>query len=312
MTTLDGAPRRASGPGRASARGRGRVGARGYDHPVDTPMPTRDDDAPDGGLSQSEAVVHGIKQMLLSGELGPHSRLPVEKDLAARLGVSRGSLREGVRALVAMGILETRQGAGTYVTSLDARLLLAPVSFVVDLQSADGGRRLQHVRRILEVEAAAAAAINIDDDAVRRADAVLRRFEEPAGAADGADGDVDDHRRHIEIDIEFHRIIARASGNPVLEALIEALASKTVRGRMWRAIHEQGADERSHAEHRAILAAVARRDPEAARIRMGAHLLAVEEYLATDDLPADLPPAGLSDDPGDAAGAPASTGGAVR
>ncbi|GAA1875268.1 FadR/GntR family transcriptional regulator [Myceligenerans crystallogenes] len=251
---------------------------------MDTPMPTRHDDAPDGVLSQSEAVVHGIKRMLLSGELGPRSRLPVEKDLAARLGVSRGSLREGVRALVAMGILETRQGAGTYVTSLDARLLLAPVSFVVDLQSADGGRRLQHVRRVLEVEAAGAAAVRIDDAALRQADAVLRRFEE--GAAAGGAGD---HRRHIEIDVEFHRIIARASGNPVLEALIEALASRTVRGRMWRAMHEQGADERSHAEHRAILAAIARHDPDVARIRMGAHLLAVEEFLAADDLPDDLP-----------------------
>lgn len=258
--------------------------AGGYGQPMDTLRPAGGSEDVDGALSQSEAVVQSIKQMLITGELGPRSRLPVEKELAARLGVSRGSLREGVRALAAMGVLETRQGDGTYVTSLDARLLLGPVSFVVDLQSADGGRQLQQVRRVLEVEAVGAAAMHIDDDAFQRAEEVLRRFE------DRTTGDADDHRHNMEIDIEFHRILARASGNTVLEALIEALASRTIRGRMWRAIREDGADERSHAEHRAILAAVGRRDAQAARILMGAHLIAVEQYLSQDvGIPADLP-----------------------
>jgi GntR family transcriptional repressor for pyruvate dehydrogenase complex len=251
---------------------------------------------PDEGLSQSQTVVHGIRAMLLSGELGPRSRLPVEQELAARLAVSRGSLREGVRALVAMGVLETRQGAGTYVTSLDAHLLLAPVGFVVDLHGAAGARQLQQVRRVLETEAAAAAALQIDEEVLARADATLRRFEEQvASTAEPADGGerepgdaLAEHQAAMDIDIEFHRIIARASGNPVLEALIEALASRTVQGRLWRAIHDAGADERSHAEHRAILAAIERRDPQTAAILMGAHLLAVEEFLARDD-------SGLSD-----------------
>ena len=64
-------------------------------------------------------IIQEIKRLVLDGVLGPGSRLPVEKDLAARLGVSRGSLREGVRALVHLGVLETRQGDGTYVTELD-------------------------------------------------------------------------------------------------------------------------------------------------------------------------------------------------
>ena len=72
--------------------------------------------------SQSEVVVDGIKDMITSGVLSAGSRLPVEKDLADELRVSRGSLREGVRALVLMGVLETRQGDGTYVTALDPAL----------------------------------------------------------------------------------------------------------------------------------------------------------------------------------------------
>src|SRR5689334_4268474 len=86
-------------------------------------------DAERGGMSQTDVVVYGIKKMILDGELSPGDQLPIEKDLAPRLGVSRGSLREGVRALSIMGVLETRRGAGMFVTSLDASLLLAPMGF---------------------------------------------------------------------------------------------------------------------------------------------------------------------------------------
>ena len=86
------------------------------------------DDRPPPIPSQTDVVVDGIKSMIIRGRLGPGARLPREKDLALELNVSRGPLREGVRALCLMGVLETRQGDGTYVTSLDASLLLAPMA----------------------------------------------------------------------------------------------------------------------------------------------------------------------------------------
>src|SRR6185312_14328886 len=116
------------------------------------------DSQPSAGQSQTDVVLQGIKHMITTGTLGPGSRLPIEKDLAVSLGVSRGSLREGVRALCIMGVLETRQGDGTYVTSLDSRLLLAPMGFMIDMQTAEHRRDLHGVRRILESEAAARAA----------------------------------------------------------------------------------------------------------------------------------------------------------
>ena len=85
----------------------------------------------------------------------------------------------------------------------------------------------------------------------------------------------------MEADVAFHRVIARASGNPTLSALIEGLASRTVRARTWRALHEEGVEPRTHAEHQAILTALTARDPDAARLRMGVHLLGVEQYLST-------------------------------
>jgi DNA-binding FadR family transcriptional regulator len=69
----------------------------------------------------------------------------------------------------------------------------------------------------------------------------------------------------------------------VLAALVESLVSRTFRSRLWRAIHERGANTRTQSEHRAILDALRRRDPDAARIRMAGHLLAVEQSVEHQD-----------------------------
>src|ERR1700712_2298136 len=161
---------------------------------------------PISSLSQTDVVLQGIKHMITTGALGPGSRLPIEKDLAVSLGVSRGSLREGVRALCIMGVLETRQGDGTYVTSLDSSLLLAPMGFMVDLQAPEHRHDLHTVRRILESEAAARAALYITDEQLAEASAIL------AGVAPlvVADGDLD-HEAIMEADIAFHHVIAQAA-----------------------------------------------------------------------------------------------------
>src|SRR5690242_1510335 len=111
--------------------------------------------------SQTDVVINGIKRLVLDGVLGPGGRLPIEKDLAAQLGVSRGSLREGVRALVHLGVLETRQGDGTYVTALDAGRLLSPLGFLAELPTPGNSAQLLSVRRVLEAESAALAALSI-------------------------------------------------------------------------------------------------------------------------------------------------------
>ncbi|MHC3000031.1 FadR/GntR family transcriptional regulator [Microbacterium sp. HJ5] len=234
-----------------------------------------DDQPPGESRSQTDVVIQGIKQMLTRGELGPGSRLPVEKDLAARLGVSRGSLREGVRALAALGVLETRQGDGTYVTSLDPTKLLSPLGFLADLQQPAHAEDLLAVRRVLEAESAALAATRLSEDELGELHRVL-------SVVDGileSDPDMD-LEAFIDADTEFHRIIARASGNPPLAAIIDTLVGRTFRARLWRAISQRGSVREAQAEHRAILDELARHDPERARIRMEVHLLGVEEFSA--------------------------------
>lgn len=235
-------------------------------------------------MSRTDDVVNGIKRMILEGELRPGERLPVEKELAETLGVSRGSLREGVRALSILGVLNTRQGDGTYVTNLDVARLLAPMGFVVDLQDDGQALHVHAIRRLLECEAVRLAATRITDESLAEAEALL---DEAARILEKAP---EEHERVIEIDIAFHRTIAAHSGNPVLVGMIEALAGRTVRDRLWRSRREEGVDQRTHEEHVAILRALQARDPESARVRMANHLLGVEESLR--DRPSDGEPPG--------------------
>lgn len=236
---------------------------------------TKTDASESRPMSQTESVVEGIKHMITSGVLTPGSRLPIEKDLAQELNVSRGSLREAVRALCVMGVLETRQGDGTYVTSLEPGLLLSPVGFMVDLHAADSSADLQSVRRVLESEAAGRAAPRFSEAAALDAERNLLAVEQLLDH-----GKPFDHEAIMDADIEFHRIIAEQSGSPTLEALIEALGGRTIRGRLWRALNDENAVYKTHEEHRAILRALAEHDADAARLRMGVHLLGVQVFLA--------------------------------
>lgn len=221
--------------------------------------------------SQTDVVLNGITQMITDRELSAGSRLPIEKELAARLGVSRGSLREGVRALCIMGVLETRQGDGTYVTSLDSSLLLAPISFMVALQGPEHRSDLHAVRRVLECEAAARAALHIGEDDLGKAAQILKAIEPLSSTTD--------HETFMEADISFHQVIAKASGNSALAALIDALANRTVRARFWMGQHSEGQVERAHHEHHGILSALKVHEPDRARLLMNHHLLNVEDFV---------------------------------
>lgn len=243
-----------------------------------TDAPTTATEPLPAGLSQTDVVVQSIKAMITRGELTAGSRLPVEKDLAVALGVSRGSLREGVRALAIMGVLETRQGDGTYVTSLDSELLLAPMAFMVDLQSPEHRHDLHAVRRVLESEAAARAALRISDDDLAKAGAILDGVRSVVFASP-----VTDHEAVMSADIAFHRVIAKASDNGALAALVDALADRTLLAR--RTIGQQHEDQVRTAfhDHEAILAALASHDPDRARLLMSHHLLAIEDFVHDDD-----------------------------
>jgi len=109
----------------------------------------------------TDDAITSIRHMILTGELAPGDRLPPEADLAAKLGLSRTSLREAVRALTVLGVIDTRQGDGSYITGLGPELLLGALGLAVDLQREDTIPDLIAVRRILEPAATALAATRV-------------------------------------------------------------------------------------------------------------------------------------------------------
>lgn len=219
-------------------------------------------------MAVTDEAIEKIKDMIVSGALRPGDRLPKESELAADLGLSRNSLREAVRALSLIRILDVRQGDGTYVTSLDPQLLLEALSFVVDFHRDDTVLEFLAVRRILEPAATAMAASRIEDAEL---DALAAQLD-----ALGSEPSVEEL---VAADLEFHRGIVRASGNTVLCSLLDGLSGPTTRARVWRGLTQEDALSRTLQEHRAILAALRDRDPEAARAWATVHVASVEQWL---------------------------------
>ena len=222
--------------------------------------------------SRPEDAVNRIQAMIVKGALRPGDRLPPEGELAARLELSRSSLREAVRALTFIGVLRTRQGDGTYVTELDGASLLDNLGFVVDLASETTLLEFFQLRRMLEPDATALATARAEGRDFVALEACLAGME--AAASEGAEA------AFIDADLEFHHTITATAGNAVLSSLLRALALRSVRAHRWRARSERSALARSLDEHRAILEAVRSRDPEAARAAATVHLLAGERWLS--------------------------------
>jgi len=221
-------------------------------------------------VALTDEAIEKIKSMIVSGTLRAGDRLPREADLAADLGLSRSSLREAVKALSLMNILDVRRGDGTYVTSLQPPLLLEALSFIVDFHRDGTVLEFLEVRRILEPEAAAMAAGRISAAEVAGLRGLLDSL--------GPDPEVEDL---VANDLEFHRRIVACSGNSVLSSLLESMSGPTTRARVWRGLTQAGARARTLAEHRAILEALAAHQPEVARSWATVHIAGVEQWLAS-------------------------------
>ncbi len=221
-------------------------------------------------MALTDEAIGKIKQMIISGRVRPGEKLPREADLAAELGLSRNSLREAVRALSLINVLEVRQGDGTYATSLAPSLLLEALSFIVDFHRDDSVLEFLEVRRILEPAATALAALRMPADDKAQLGKILDALT--------VDSPPDDF---VAIDLEFHKKIAVGAGNSVLASLIDNMSLPTARARIWRAMTEPRALERTLDEHRAIQQAILSGDPDVARSWATVHISGIESWLRT-------------------------------
>ena len=219
-------------------------------------------------MALTDDAITGIKQMILSGQVGPGDKLPRETELATKLGLSRSSLREAVRALILAGVLKTRQGDGTYVTSLEPHQLLETMSLAVDFMRNRSLVELFEVRRMIEPAATALAAGRITTEDLLRLDETLQRMDS-AGSVEEL----------VEADDDFHRTIAGATGNAALAAFLQNLYGRTLRARIWRGLAEEGALDRTRVSHHAIYTAISNRDAELARSAATMHIAEVEAWF---------------------------------
>ena len=222
--------------------------------PIRSPSSARDPIA-------AEQVVAYVRGLIVKGELRPGDRLASERELVSAIGVSRPSVRAGLRSLATMGIVTTRQGAGTFITAGPPALVNEPLGMLAALHGITR-EGLFEARRVLEVSSVALAAERATGDQL-------------AAMSDEITGmytSLEDPQEFLRHDVRFHRAVALGSNNLVLSALIEMVASLHYEQR--RVTIERARNElRSEADmHRRIYQAVRARDPEAARATMDEHL----------------------------------------
>jgi GntR family transcriptional regulator, transcriptional repressor for pyruvate dehydrogenase complex len=214
----------------------------------------------------TEKLVEKLERLILQGVLQAGDRLPPERDLAEILGVSRASLRGALKAFQVMGVLEVRQGSGNYLSAEATQILEQPARTLVPLPNLSQAE-LFEVRRAMEGEAAASAAL-------RATEADLRKIRAEYSRLAKSTTNTVIFSKH---DLAFHHAIALASGNRYFvwflslanKVLYEALLQRPYRGDL----------KASLGEHQRILAAIEKRDPDAARREMLAHVSLAKYYM---------------------------------
>ena len=213
----------------------------------------------------SEHLVRRMKSWFVRGLIKPGESLPPERELASMLGVSRASVRQALKVLQVIGVLDLRHGSGNYVTKDAESILRQPTDLLIPLRGLSFAE-LFEARRAIESEAAACAAARssaADLEPLRRELEHMRHnLSNPVA-----------YYRH---DVAFHRAIALASGNSVFTWFLE-LVSKVL-SEAWLARAKEGHQTETFSEHEAIFAAIEARNPDEARNAMLRHLMLAKFY----------------------------------
>ena len=222
------------------------------------------------GTARNGATTRATAQLLLDmiEELGlqPGDRLPVERDLAVRLEVSRSTVREAIRTLSSMGVLAARQGSGTYVTDLSTARLAAPLQVAVE-RNATSASQLMDVRAMLEVGAAELAAQRATPKDIKR----LRKLA--AAITRDQDG-----VRNLAADRAFHSAVHELSGNELLVQLINPIWELAAAMRE-RIIEGDDVLDRTLEAHERIIEAIETGDPAVAGAAMRLHVEDIRRWL---------------------------------
>ena len=221
----------------------------------------------------SEEVISKLREMIHRGELRPGDRLPPERDLAKLLGVSRPTLRAGIHSLAAVGVLQSRQGAGTFVVKADGvpSLDSSPLRLMASLHGFTSAEMFE-ARRALEMAIACLAAER----------ATSEHMATLAEEITGMYTSLDNPEQYLIHDLSFHQTIAAASGNRILTALMNMVAA-TLFDTRRKTVHRSRDLKESAEMHRRIYRAIRERNPDAARDAMRDHLMRAQKAQESEE-----------------------------
>ena len=224
--------------------------------------------------SLTESVAQRIEAWIVSSRRAADERLPSERELARRFEVSRIVVREALGRLAARGLVAVRPGVGTFVAPVEASSVTRPLGLYLS-RRAVGLDHLLDVRLALEPAMAAAAARRADEDAIAAmfatvdlTDGIVRDLAREPGALES----------YAWADLEFHQLLAQASGNPLYDVLLAPLIDRLLEVRRSGALLP-GAALRANEGHRQVLKFVATSEPEAAAQAMREHLYFVKSLM---------------------------------
>lgn len=222
-----------------------------------------------------EEIIDQIKTLIARGELNPGDKLISEREMADMLNVGRSAVREAFRALEAMGIIEIRQGEGTFVRQVRTDSLVEMLALIL-LTEKDTTRELLELRKILEVEAAGLACLRHTEEQLQKMEDALNQME-----VDIKSGDLGQ-----QADWNFHYAVAEATRNSLVVKLMDSIAGimrrvlQTARQELYKT---PGTPERLLREHRAVFEAIRQGLDQKARKAMYEHLDKVEKSLSSRD-----------------------------
>lgn len=219
-----------------------------------------------------EEVAETLHEMIRTGQLKPGDKIDSVQQLAENFQVGRSAIREALSALRAMGLVEMKQGEGTFVKGFEAKKMTFPLSTAILMNKEDIAHLLE-VRKIVETGAAASAARNRSQEDL---DAMLQVLEEMKNTQ--GDGELGE-----KADFKFHLTIAAASHNPLLSKLLEQVSGLMIETqketrRIWF-YSKQTTSEKLYEQHVGIFKAIEEKNEDKAREAMLSHLDNVEGIL---------------------------------
>jgi GntR family transcriptional repressor for pyruvate dehydrogenase complex len=220
-----------------------------------------------------EEIIHRIKELIDDGYLSHGSRLPGERELARKLGVSRPSLREALRALSLLGVLEHRPGHGTFLSSSTAAWPTESFSILFSLKK---GALLEvfEARKALEGATAALCAQRHSEEDLHVMQAALRQMR----------SNLEDPQSYDRHEIDFHMAVIEAAGNAVIADLMSKMYRLLADRRAGLARYKAKADRwHDYQLHEDIYERIRAGDPEGASRAMLNHLLSFEKRLRAEE-----------------------------